>query len=866
MDKAKRASRTVVALWTAVLLVAGTVIVVLSTGTSQPALAFQQVGHWVYNAAQKALLHVDGGTKQVDAKIDGVDADPGSQAVQGDRDVYLVSGRKVIVFGKSKLTVDDSVAVDIGDEPVGIEVVGGPYLVYQRAGTIVRFGKGMTKVAVGGEVTHPVATPEGTVWVNRQDNRALCRLQRDKSDVRCPASVPDGHSGALSVVGDDAVFVDVVSGAAHVLSESGLGKAVQLGVTLPERAQVADHGVAGRLPVLDQDRDVLLLTDVSGMRAGRTAAPAVPIALEPGDYSKPVSSKEAVSVLDHTRNRLLTFGPDGRPRSTTELGKGRSRMTRGEDGRVYVDDVAGERLLVVDVDGKVSQVDVNAKTPPKAQTAPVVPPQAQLPPPPPAPKPADPAKPAAPPGAPASVSAQPGNSEVSLSWAAAPANGGAISSYQVTWRTTAGSGTSGARTVAGNDLSARIDGLRNGSTYVFTVGATNSAGSGPTTDSSPVKPSSEIPGEPSDVRAEAAADGSVNVTWQAADGQGHDVTSYSVTATGADGSTSPAQPSTGTNATIAAGVLQVGQQHTFKVTATNDLGLTGKESPESNSVTPYEPAAAPGAFTATPGDGTLALAWTEPDLGGGDLVGYVVAGNGVPSRTVTTTSTTYTGLANGTARTMTVHALTREQGRTSGPQATGATATTTATPGTSPLVHLTGAGSSGDRQITVNVNVDTRGSGAVTCHVVFNGATRWTGGCAGAQGITVGGLAYATTYDIYVEGSNSYGRGPASGHASVRTNDPPPPPRTVTVSKGASTSRPGECGPPCNFVQIEVRNFAPNATFRVDCDSPPGASYWNYTLRTNGSGAASSAVCFYGYGGRQVAARVDGVPSNVIVW
>ncbi|MBY8851637.1 fibronectin type III domain-containing protein [Saccharothrix sp. MB29] len=356
------------------------------------------------------------------------------------------------------------------------------------------------------------------------------------------------------------------------------------------------------------------------------------------------------------------------------------------------------------------------------------------------------------------------------------------------------------------------------------------------------------------------------MSWREADGQGHRITGYTVTATGADGSSATVQ-SASTGVVVPAGTLVLGQSYTFTATAQNDLGLTGSPSAPSGAVTPFAQADAPGSFTATPGDGSLALAWTTPDLGGGDLVGYVVSGNGLPTRTLTTTSTTYTGLANGTAHAITVHAVTRETGRTSGPQVTGAEASANGTPGTPPTVQMSGAASSGDRQITVNFTVDPRGSGGVTCFIVFNGAVRWSGGCgAGGQSITVGGLDYATMYDIYVEGSNSYGRGPASGRASARTNDPPPPLPSLTLAKGAAATGKPDCRAPCNFLQVEARNFAPNASYTVRCEAPSPQSYYTYTLRTNGSGAASSAVCYYGIRGGTVSVSVNDVRSNVVTW
>ncbi|MFD9741627.1 fibronectin type III domain-containing protein [Umezawaea sp. NPDC059074] len=880
MQSGHRKPRAIVAVWTAAVVAAGAVVAVAATGDSPPALAFQQAGHWVYNGTIGALFHVDGGTKQVDAKADGVEGSAGSTALQGDRDVFLVSGSKAVVFGKSTLSVDTSYDLDGTGEPVGIEVVGGPYAVYRDPGTVVRFGKPLTTVKAGGPLADPVATPDGTVWLQRRDSGEFCRLSRGENALGCAGKVPDGHRGGLAVVGDRAVFVDTSAGYASTLDKSGLGASVDLNVDLPDDARIASHEVGGRLPVLDPQRSTLLLADVSGVGSGRPAATVLPVALDAGEYSSPVSSTSAVSLVDYTRNRLLTFDSQGNAKSTTPLaGTGKAKISRGEDGRVYVDDPAGEHVLVVDGDGAVTSVDIVGKDVPTAPNEPLPPPDFLPPPQQPQPPqqplsvnqpvvpvapeaPQTPEEPVVPPAAPADVQAQPGNQEVTVSWGAPS---GAVSGYRISWRSVSGGGSSGETTVAGNQTSAKIAQLKNGAVYVFTVLAENSAGRGPGADSPEAKPSSDTPGEPKDLKATAGADGTVSLTWTKASGEGNTITEYSVTATGSDRSTVAAAKSSAAQVVVPAGKLQVGLAYTFTATATNDLGLTGAESSPSAAVTPYQPAAAPGTPTATAGDRSLAVAWTAPDLGGGDLVGYEVSAPGLTTQTTTTPSATFTGLTNSTAYTFTIHAITRERGRTSGPTATGANATATGTPGTTPSVQLVSATSSGDRQITATVAVDDHGSGQVTCQVILNGAERWRGACGGTQGITIGGLDYATNYDVYVQPSNSFGLGPVSGHLGARTNDPPPPPRTAEVAKGAATTQ-SNCSSNCYFIRVALRNFAPNSTVAVHCNSTVDGDYYTYSAKVNASGASDTNVCYFGYGGKQVWVVADGVTSNRVTW
>lgn len=863
-----------VVVWSAVFLALAGVIVVAATGTSGPALDFQRSGHWVYNMAQSAMFHVSGATKQVDVRTSNVDGGAGPHPVfQGGTSVYMVSSSKVLVFGKSTLTAESTIPVEINEEPVGFEVAGGPYLVYRQAGTIVRLGQSAVTMHAGGALGEPVVTPAGSLWVQRKDTGKLCELGRDSVHLECSVDVPSGSQGVLTVVGEQAAFVDTMAAVVHRVGHGGLGPAVGLGVTAPADAKTASADVAGRLPVLDPRGNELLLADVSGVGEGRSGASAIKVALGPGNYGAPAAATNAVVILDYAGGRVLTFDGHGARRSEVKLpeGAGAPRLSRGEDGRVYIDSQSGDHTLVVDANGAVTDVKIVKPLPTSSAPVPSKPTETESPatgpPPPPPPPPSVP--PPALPGAPLSVYARAGDATVAVSWGAAPANGAAITAYQVSWRVVSGSAAGGSVTVPGNHLAAEVGGLRNGATYVFTVRAQNSVGQGPGADSPPVIPSAGAPSAPTAVSATAASDGSVTVTWQAADGQGHRVASYDVTAAGSDGSTNKVASSPATQVVIAAGKqLVLGVTYQFTVTAASDTGVISPASSPSPAVTPYRPADAPTGFTAAGGDGTVTLSWSAPRLNGGDLVSYRVSASGLADQTVTATSTSYTGLANGTTYTFQVRAVTREHNKSNGPTVEGAVATATATPGTTPTVDVGSASLTGDRQVTVHLDVLDHGSGSVTCHVFFSGAERWTGACSGAMDIPVGGLSYSTTYDVYATGSNSFGTGAPGRHASVRTNDPPPSP-SISVTLGASTVQPN-CQAPCNWVQVHMQNFAPNTQYTVECWAdypPPTSSFWSKTIRTDGAGNADDpTVCYFGYRGHQVWAKANGIESNKLTY
>jgi hypothetical protein len=215
-----------------------------------------------------------------------------------------------------------------------------------------------------------------------------------------------------------------------------------------------------------------------------------------------------------------------------------------------------------------------------------------------------------------------------------------------------------------------VTGLTNGTSYTFTVTATNANGTGPASaPSNAVVPSAPSPpGTPTGVTA-TAGNGSATVSWVApASTGGSAITSYTVTPFIGSTAQTPVTvsgnpPATSTTVTG----LTNGTSYTFTVTATNANG-TGPASAPSNAVTPV---AAPTVTSVTPSQGTTGVAvsvapaatfsqavvpstvsFTLVDSGGNAVAGTVTFNNG---NTVTTftpssslaSSTTYTATVSG---------------------------------------------------------------------------------------------------------------------------------------------------------------------------------------------------------------------------
>jgi hypothetical protein len=253
------------------------------------------------------------------------------------------------------------------------------------------------------------------------------------------------------------------------------------------------------------------------------------------------------------------------------------------------------------------------------------------------------------------------------------------------------------------------------------------------------------------VTAAENKDGTVNVTWPAANGQGHKVVKYAVTAVSA-GINAPIGESAKAGLVIPAGSLQYGQQYAFSVVAVNELGTGSKTSPLSNTVLPYTVPTAPqnlGASTVASQKGAIHVTWAPATENGRPITKYVVTAAG-KSQDVTDTQVTLTGLADGANVSVKVHAVNVAG---DGPDATASARTVAA-----PTLTLTG-GSSGLGSITVNFSVN-NGGGNASCTLAITGGGSTTGGCTS---LTVGVNRASTNYGFKVTVSNAAGSASGSG-------------------------------------------------------------------------------------------------------
>ncbi len=432
------------------------------------------------------------------------------------------------------------------------------------------------------------------------------------------------------------------------------------------------------------------------------------------------------------------------------------------------------------------------------------------------------------PGTPTGVTATAGNASAAVSWTA-PSNGGsAITGYTVT------SSPGGATAiVAGGTTSATVSGLTNGTSYTFTVYATNAVGNGPVSaPSAAVTPSSgsaTVPGAPTAVTA-IAGNASASVSWTAPSNGGSAITGYTVTASPGGAKASVAGGTT--SATVSG--LTNGTPYTFTVYATNAIG-NGPVSTPSPAVTPTSGNTAPGAptgVTATAGNASATVSWTAPGNGGSTITGYTVTVNpGGATANVAggTTSATVSGLINGSSYTFTVYATNAiGNGPTSAPSAA-------VTPATVPGAPTAVTATASNASAAVSWTAPSNGGSPITSYTVTaspGGATVSVAG--GTTSATVSSLTNGTSYTFTVYATNAIGNGPTSTASAAVT------PKTVP---GAPTG---------------VTAAAGNASAAVGWTAPGngGSPISGYTVTANPGGATASV------GGATTSATVSGLTNG----
>lgn len=240
---------------------------------------------------------------------------------------------------------------------------------------------------------------------------------------------------------------------------------------------------------------------------------------------------------------------------------------------------------------------------------------------------------------------------------------------------------------------------------------------------------------------------------------------------------------TGQTSPIVVSGLTAGTPYSCTVTAQNAAG----SSPASNaiSVTPFTSPGSPTVDSATPGDGTVTVAFSPPaDDGGNDVTGYTLdcgAGGNVSGAS---SPLTLSGLTNGTEYTCTV---TAENAAGTGAASGEVKVTPRTVPGAPTLV--TAAPGNAQASFTFTPPADNGGS-AITGYAVACTPAGGAGGTGPASPLTLTSLANGTAYTCSVTATNAAGASAPSNALTVTPVAPPVP------DAGDTSTPPVDAGPP----------------------------------------------------------------------
>jgi hypothetical protein len=715
-------------------------------GAAKNAIANYDAASWMWSNNKGEVARVNGVTGRVDTRYKVGDSLGHSvQVSQTDRYVILrdLTTGKVSVLDLSSLQLSASAQTTAG-LGVTVAVHGDAAFVIDSVQGIVTQLNPSTLVPVGQPLrflpglSTGAFDADGRLWLLVNGEGTVVAVEPTPVGAK---PQKDGGTGGAAPGAPKVVKTEAIAEPSHDLTLS-----------------VLDSGVA----VLDKTAAVL--TTLRGSQSRKTTLSlsgpgAMPVRTNGGDVPVTVVDDGNVYVVTGEKVAQFKVPGDNHKLKPCVAWTGRFYCADEATGKVYVLDSGGKLSSTItvpnsagtglDLDVREDHLFINA---PSSSSAEVIDNRGKVKlvdkyannilggdPPPPAPPPPPQKPPVSAPGAPANVRAAAGNASAHITWSAAPANGAAIMKYVV-------EGDGKPHEVGADQRSLDVPSLTNGQQYTFTVYAVNAKGSGPKRAANPVVPTSDVPDAPASATATENKDGTVTVTWPAANGQGHPISAYQVTSTPA-GPKDQVFNANSTTLTIPAGALTYGTQYAFTVVAVNDKGANSKASPVSNTVVPYTVPEKPGgvrATTVTNQRGAIQVAWTASKDNGRPISKYVVEADGRKRDVTGATSTTVTGLADGADVKVTITAV----------NAAGESppASTTARTLSKPTVNVTGQ-SSDFNSITVNFSAD--GGGATpTCTLAVAGAGQASGNCGSLR---VGGLWPGNNYNYTLTVANPVG-------------------------------------------------------------------------------------------------------------
>ena len=471
------------------------------------------------------------------------------------------------------------------------------------------------------------------------------------------------------------------------------------------------------------------------------------------------------------------------------------------------------------------------------------------------------------PAVPAAPTVTLGDTSVDVEWTAPANNGSALSGFGVQYCDTdannASCGDSGTSwqtwtfTSTGSTTETTITGLTNGHTYKVRVRAANTHGSGGWSPTGSATPAT-VPDAPA-APTLAVQDKSLGVTWAPpSDNGGAAITDYDVQYRKQNSDTTWPQTwtshaHTGTATTTTISNLTNLSQYQVQVRALNDYnGDNTNDAGEwsaSATATPDVAPAAPTAPTLTVKHQSLDVEWSAPTGNGGSAVtGYQVrrcdnstgcdADNEwtVKTLTGTGTTTTVTGLTNGTTYQVQVAAVNNV--------GTGAwSSSATAVPATVPTAPAAPTLTVKNESLGVRWSAPSgNGGSAVTgykvgrCSSSCGTDSNWTVTTLTGTGTstTLSSLTNGTAYQVRVAATNSVGTGAWSSSATATPAKKPEAPAAPTLTKGARSLTVSWTAPTNNGAAISDYNVQYRACTATpkSCTTSPSWGSWQSRSHT----------------------------------
>jgi len=742
--RARRPRGVTITLATVVTLVLATGLTVLGLGGADIAVANFDASAWLWSSDRGELDRVNGVTARVDTRTKIKDSRNHEIQVE-QTDKYLIlrdlTTGQVSALDLTTLQVSAVMPTTPG-LGVSVALYGESAFVIDSVHGQVRQLDPRSLAPVGEAITLPNGiTPggfdgKGTLWIGVPTEGTVVGIRPgggggNPKVLRTVTVTAPGHDLTLSVL-DEGVAVLDNTDLALVTVRGGNPSRVAVPVDKP--ALLANRTSGALVPVtVVEDRRVVVIggprvVDIA-VRGSGAVGPAVAFA---GHIYVPDARASTVYEYDGTGRfvREIRIPSAGGPLELDVREK-----------HLFINAPDGSTARVVTEDHRVREVDKYAEGVLGGD------------PPPPPPVVREPKPTVTVPGRPQNVTASAGNTTARISWRKANENGSAITRYVVI-------GGGQTITVGARQRSVVVRGLTNGRPYRFTVHAVNAKGPGPKATSPQVIPTGDVPDPPRSVTAKANPNGTVTVSWPAANGQGRRIVRYSVTSI-SDGVQAPVGAAKSTRLTIPAGTLEYGTQYAFSVVAVNDRNAGSDPSASSNTVVPFNKPSAPrdvSASTVVNQRGAVQVRWQTAEDNGRPIEKYVVEAGGTP-RDVTGTAVTLNGFGDDEAVPVKVHAV-NEAG--AGPDAT-ATARTIG----APTVTVTSATGSYN-WIRVTFTPNNKG-GTATCRLRVTNVT----GVAQAPctnrpvTLTFNGLWPNNTYNYTVTVTTAAGVATATGRRAT---------------------------------------------------------------------------------------------------